>query len=74
MKSLYEIMINVLNEIERKDTNITVTGGRGYGAGKAYPNKTVSVSNLLGKEYKEDPEEYKLKKVEISKAFKKEKK
>lgn len=70
--TLYEIMLKVLNEIEKKDTNLTIAGGKGYGTGKVYPNKTVSVLKMLGKEHNEKPKEYKIKPVKVSKAFKKE--
>ena len=72
--TIYQLMLEILSEIEKKDTNLTVAGGKGYSAGKAYPNKTVGVLKMLGKEYKEKPEEYELKPVKVSKAFKKEKK
>ena len=69
--TMYEIMLRVLNEIEKKDTNLTIAGGRGYGTGKTYPNKTVGVLKMLGNEKNEEPNEYKLKPVKVSKAFKK---
>ena len=72
--TIYDIILEVLNEIEKKETNLNIAGGRGYGVGKAYPNKTMGVLKMLGKEYREESEEYKLKPVEISKAFKRGKK
>ena len=80
MEKLHEIMLAILNEIEKKDTILTVAGGKGYSAGKAYPNDAVGVSRLLGKsEYgleDTDPEEeqYQNEPVKISKAFTKRKK
>jgi hypothetical protein len=71
--TMYDIILDILNEIEKKETNLTIAGGKGGGPGKAYPNKSVGVLKMLGKEYKEKPKKYKLKKVKISKAFKKEK-
>ena len=73
MTNLKEIILDVLNEIEKKDTNLTVTSPRGGGPSKAYPNKTVGVLKMLGKEEGEEQEEYVLEPVKISKAFKKEK-
>ena len=67
-------MLEILSEIEKKDTNLTVAGGKGYSAGKVYPNKTVGVLKMLGKEYKEKPKEYEFEPVKVSKAFNKEKK
>jgi hypothetical protein len=67
MKKIY---LAVLNEIEKRETNLSIAGGRGYGTGKAYSNKSVGVLQLLGYEENELPEEYKIKPVKISKAFK----
>ena len=47
--NIYEIMIKFLNEVESKESNVTIAGGKGYGIGKAYPSKGVGVSRLLGK-------------------------
>ena len=47
MSNLKEIILDVLNEIEKKDTNLTVTSPRGGGPSKAYPNKTVGVLKML---------------------------
>ena len=75
MKELKEIILKMLNEIEQKENNLKVRGGKGYGFGTAYPDKTVSVLRNLGYQESEDPEEeYDLKPVKISKVFKKEKK
>ena len=35
MKKIY---LAVLNEIEKRETNLSIAGGRGYGTGKAYSN------------------------------------
>jgi hypothetical protein len=70
MDELKEIIRKLLNEIEEKETNLNVAGGKGYGAGKAYPNKTVGVLKMLGHEQGKEQETYELKPVEISKAFK----
>jgi hypothetical protein len=67
MKKIY---LAVLNEIEKRETNLSIAGGKGSGAGKAYPNKSVGVLQLLGYEENELPEEYEIKPVKISKAFK----
>jgi len=74
MFDLKKLILEILNEIEKKENNLTVAGGRGYGTGKAYPNKTVGVLQMLGEEEGEDQEEYKLKPVKVSKVFKKENK
>jgi hypothetical protein len=71
LMNMKDIIIRIINEIEKRENNLTIAGGRGYGAGKAYPNKTVSVLQLLGSEYKEKSSEYVHKPVEISKIFKK---
>ena len=71
--TIHDIMLAVINEIEKKETNLTIAGGRGLGPGKAYPNKTVGVLKLLGKEHKEEAEEYELKPVQVSKIFKRRK-
>ena len=70
---LKELIFEILNEIEKRETNLSIAGGRGYGAGKAYPNNTVGVLKMLGHEEGEDQKEYELKPVKISKAFKKRK-
>jgi len=70
MTDLQLLMLEILNEIEKKETNLTVAGGKGYSAGKAYPNKTVGVLKMLGNEEGEEQEKYILKPVKISKAFK----
>ena len=74
MTDLHDLILEILNEIEKKETNLTVAGGRGGGPGKAYPNKTVGVLKMLGEEEGEEQEEYKLKPVEVSKAFSKKEK
>ena len=74
MDELKNIIAILLKEIEEKERIINVTGGRGYGTGKATANDYHGVSTHLGPERKEKQEEYVLKPVEISKAFKKENK
>jgi len=71
---IYKLMLEILNEIEKKENNLNIAGGRGYSAGKAYPNKTVSVLQNLGIEEHDPEENYVLKPVKISKVFQKEKK
>ena len=73
MTDLKNLILEILNEIEKKENNLSIYGGRGYGTGKAYPNKTVGVLKMLGEEEGVEPESYELKPVKISKAFKKEK-
>ena len=70
---IHEFMLKILKEIEDKENNMRVAGGRGYSAGKAYPNKTVGVLKMLGDEQGKDSEEYVIKPVKISKAFKRRK-
>jgi len=70
MFNFKELILEILNEIEKKETNLSIAGGKGYGAGKTYPNKSVSVLQMLGYEEGEDQEKYELKPVKISKAFK----
>jgi hypothetical protein len=72
MNNIKLIILEILNEIEKKDTILTVAGGRGYSAGKAYSNKSVGVLRLLGYEEGEpESEEKEYEKVKVSKAFKK---
>lgn len=68
--SIDQLILKVLNEIEKKETNVNIAGGKGYGAGKVYSNNTVSVLSLLGDEENEESEEYNIKPVKISKVFK----
>lgn len=70
---LKELIFEILNEIEKRESNISIAGGRGYGAGKAYPDNTVGVLKMLGHEEGESQEKYELKPVKISKAFKRRK-
>ena len=66
-----EIYLKILNEIEKTDNILNVSGGRGYGTGKTYPVAAVGVLQMLGPSHEEEEEEnYKLKTVKISKAFK----
>lgn len=74
MTDLKHLILEILNEIEKKDSNVNVAGGKGYGTGKIYPDKTVGVLKMLGHEEGEEQEEYKLKPVKISKAFKRRRK
>ena len=74
MNELKEIIEILLNEIETKENNLNISGGRGYGAGKARISDPHSVSQNLGYEENEEDTAYQLKPVQISKAFKKEKK
>jgi hypothetical protein len=55
--NIYEIMISFLNEVESKESNVTIAGGKGYSVGKAYPSKGVGVTRLLGKDSEIDMEE-----------------
>ena len=72
MNELKEIIALLIKEIEEKDNIINVSGGRGYGVGKAKVKDYHGVSKNLGIETeKESEEEYVLKPVKISKAFKK---
>ena len=71
--NVHELMLKILQEIEDKENNMRVAGGKGYSAGKAYPSKTVGVLKMLGDEKGEEAEEYELKPVKISKAFKRRK-
>ena len=72
MNDINLLILEILKEIEDKENNLRISGGRGYGAGKAYPSKTVSVSRMLGNEEGEEQDNYVLEPVKISKAFKKE--
>lgn len=74
MDELKELIEKLLKEIDQKENNLNIAGGRGYSAGKPYPNKTVGVLRMLGHEEGEELEEYNLEPVKISKAFKKGKK
>ena len=74
MDDLTDLILEILNEIENKENNMRVAGGRGYSAGKVYSDKTVSVLQNLGIEEHEPSQKYTYKPVKISKAFKKEKK
>ena len=69
MTSLKNLIFEILNEIEKKETNLRVNSVGG-GHGKVYPDKTVSVLRMLGNEEGEEQEAYILKPVKISKAFK----
>jgi len=74
MNELKDLILEILKEIEDKENNLKVSGGRGYSTGKAYPDKTVGVLKMLGEEEGESQEEYELKPVKTSKAFRKENK
>ena len=71
--SLYKLILEILTELQEKENNLNIAGGKGYGTGKAYPSKTISVSRHLGKEENPEKEEYILKPVKISKIFKRRK-
>tara|TARA_B100000674_G_C37961434_1_gene972211 strand:- start:226 stop:468 length:243 start_codon:yes stop_codon:yes gene_type:complete len=75
--NIYEIMIRFLNEVESKDSNVTIAGGHGYSIGKAYPSKGVGVMKMLGKDPDADLEEEENESsdapVKVSKVFFKEK-
>lgn len=74
MNNYKEILLEILNEIEKSDNILNVSGGRGYGTGKAYPTKSVGVLQMLGPSHNEEEEiDYKLKPVKVSKAFAKRK-
>ncbi len=73
MNELKEIIKLLLKEIEHKERIVNVKGGRGGGPGTAYPEGSVGVLKMLGPEEGEEQEEYILKPVKISRAFKKEK-
>ena len=70
MNDIKELILEILKEIEEKDSVVARAGGVGYGSGKIYSKKSVGVLKMLGKEYGEEPENYNLKPVKISKAFK----
>ena len=74
MKELKELIEQILNEIEQKDNILNISGGRGYGTGGAKPKDPHPVSRNLGNENREEQEEYELKPVKVSKAFKRRKK
>ena len=46
--SIYKLMLEILNEIEKKESSVNIAGGKGYSVGKIYPDKTVSVLSMLG--------------------------
>ena len=74
--NIHELMLKILNEIEKKESNVNVAGGKGYGTGKVYPAKTVGVLRMLGKsmypgneDENKDQNKNSSKPVKISKAF-----
>ena len=72
---MYKLIMEILDEIANHESNVKVAGGRGYSTGKVYPNNTVGVLKLLGKEENEEENEEEFNKtVQVSKIFKKEKK
>jgi hypothetical protein len=73
MDELKEIIRMLLKEIEAKDNILNISGGRGYGTGKARVKDPFPVSHGLGNEEGEDQENYEKKPVKISKAFKRRK-
>ena len=70
---LIDVLISLITEVEGNRNNLSIKGGRGYSAGTPYPDKTVGVLQLLGHEENEEKEDYILKPVKVSRAFKKEK-
>jgi hypothetical protein len=70
MKELKEIIKMLLNEIEKKENILNISGGKGYGVGKARVKDPHPVSRNLGVVEEIEEEEYVLKPVKISKAFK----
>ena len=74
MNDLHKLILEIIAEIEAKENNLSIAGGRGYSAGKVYPNKTVGVLKMLGKSHEEKEKEYTNKPVKTSKAFKEKKK
>jgi hypothetical protein len=72
-KELEKIIILLLKEIEEKENILNVSGAKGYGTGKARAKDYHGVLKNLGVENNEEQEQYQLKPVQISKAFKKEK-
>ena len=73
MTDLKTLMLEILNEIEKNDNILNLTGVRGYGTGRARNKNPHSVLEKLGPEEGEEKEEYELKPVKISKAFKRRK-
>ena len=71
MKEFKQIILTILKEIQEKEMIVKTAGGRG-GSGKVFPANSVGVLRKLGHESLSSEEEYVLKPVEISKAFKKE--
>lgn len=74
MIEFINLIESLIKEIEENDNILNISGGRGYGTGKARPKDSHPVAKNLGNEVGEEQEEYVLKPVKISKAFKKEKK
>ena len=72
MNELKEIISILIKEIEQKENILNISGARGYGTGKARVKDPHSVSQNLGYEENEEFEEYEIKPVKVSKAFKKE--
>ena len=71
--NINNLILQILNEIEKKEAIVNIAGGKGYSTGKIYPDDTVGVLKMLGYESGEKQKEYKLKPVKISKAFKRKK-
>ena len=72
MNELYKIITILLKEIEEKENIVNVSGAQGYGTGKVKVKDYHGVLKNLGPEKPEEKEEYQLKPVEVSKAFRKE--
>ena len=45
-----DIIIEIITELTKQETSVSVTGGKGYAAGKVYPSSPVGVLTLLGSE------------------------
>ena len=71
MDELKEIIRKLLNEIEEKESILNISGGKGYGVGKARVKDPHPVSKNLGDEKNDNEEEkeYVVKPVKVSKVF-----
>ena len=74
MNEFIKLIESLIKEIEQNDNILNISGARGYGTGKARVKDPHPVSKNLGNEQGEEQEEYVLKPVKISKAFKRRKK
>ena len=73
MNKFKKLIEALIKEIEQSDNILNVHGAKGYGTGKARVKDPHPVSKNLGHERGEEQEEYELKPVKISKAFKRRK-